>query len=47
MCELKIPGKLMLAGEYAVTVPGHLAIVFAIDRFISKKRLAASQQKRH
>lgn len=37
MCELKIPGKLMLAGEYAVTVPGHLAIVFAIDRFISKK----------
>ncbi|KGH54279.1 mevalonate kinase [Oenococcus oeni] len=36
MSELKIPGKLMLAGEYAVTLANHLALVFSIDRFISK-----------
>lgn len=28
-----VPGKLMLAGEFAVTKPGHKGIVMAIDRF--------------
>ncbi|MDR0898850.1 MAG: kinase, partial [Lactobacillaceae bacterium] len=29
----KVPGKLMLAGEYAVTKAGHKAVVMAINRF--------------
>lgn len=33
--QCHIPGKLYLAGEYAVTQPYHAAIVFAVDRFIS------------
>lgn len=32
--ELKIPGKLMLAGEYAITLPDNPAIVFAINKFL-------------
>lgn len=35
---LKIPGKLMLSGEYAVTLPGRKALVFAVDRFLSHER---------
>ncbi|MBM7617463.1 phosphomevalonate kinase [Weissella uvarum] len=31
----KAPGKLFLAGEYAVTIPGHASIIFAIDRFMT------------
>ncbi|MDI4584957.1 kinase [Oenococcus sp. UCMA 14587] len=36
MSELRIPGKLMLAGEYAVTLANHLSLVFSVDRFISE-----------
>ncbi|MCV3295885.1 MAG: kinase [Oenococcus sp.] len=38
MSEMRVPGKLMLAGEYAVTVPKHLALVFSINRFISQTK---------
>lgn len=33
--SVKVPGKLYVAGEYAVVEPGHLAILVAVDRFIS------------
>ena len=32
--QVKVPGKLMIAGEYAVLEPGGQAIVVAIDRYI-------------
>ena len=35
MIEVKIPGKLFVAGEYAVTHPGYTAILIAVDRFIT------------
>ena len=30
------PGKLYIAGEYAVVEPGHPAILVAVDRFVGK-----------
>lgn len=30
----KAPGKLYIAGEYAVVEPGHPAVIVAVDRFI-------------
>lgn len=35
MIKVKAPGKLYIAGEYAVVQPGHKALVMAIDKFIS------------
>lgn len=35
MIEVSAPGKLYIAGEYAVVEPGHPAIIVAIDQFIS------------
>lgn len=35
MIEVKIPGKLYIAGEYAVVSPGHKAIVMSVDKFIT------------
>ncbi|WP_312096114.1 phosphomevalonate kinase, partial [Niallia sp.] len=35
MHEIKVPGKLFIAGEYAVLEPGYPAIVVAVDRFIT------------
>lgn len=32
--HLRVPGKLVLAGEYAVLEPGFLALVTAVDRFL-------------
>lgn len=32
--HIQTPGKLFVAGEYAVVEPGHSAIIIAIDRFI-------------
>lgn len=42
MLEVKVPGKLYLAGEYAVVEPGHKAVVMAIDKFI-KIRISYSE----
>lgn len=35
MITTKIPGKLFIAGEYAVTEPGNRAILVAVDKFIT------------
>ncbi|MFD1466222.1 phosphomevalonate kinase [Lapidilactobacillus mulanensis] len=35
MITVKAPGKLYIAGEYAVLEPGHPAILVALDRFIT------------
>lgn len=35
MIEVTAPGKLYIAGEYAIVEPGHPAIIVAIDQFIS------------
>lgn len=32
--KAKAPGKLYLAGEYSVTLPGHASIIFAVDRYM-------------
>lgn len=34
-CIIKVPGKLMIAGEYAVLEPGYKAVVIAVDRYIT------------
>ncbi|WP_426349048.1 phosphomevalonate kinase [Alloiococcus sp. CFN-8] len=42
-CTIKVPGKLMIAGEYAVLEPGYKAVVVAVDRHITTEvRLASS-----
>lgn len=35
MIETSVPGKLFIAGEYAVVEPGHPAIIVAVDQFIN------------
>ena len=35
MIEVSAPGKLFIAGEYAVVEPGHPAIIVAVDQFIT------------
>lgn len=41
--SIKVPGKLMIAGEYAVLEPGHKAIVVAVDRYI-RAHIKVSQE---
>ena len=35
MVMAKAPGKLYLAGEYAVTLPGQPSIIMAVNRFVT------------
>lgn len=44
MHEIKVPGKLFIAGEYAVLEPGYPAIVVAVDRFITAQVARSEQQ---
>ncbi|MCM2982343.1 phosphomevalonate kinase [Niallia circulans] len=44
MHEIKVPGKLFIAGEYAVLEPGYPAIVVAVDRFITAKVTFSEKQ---
>nr|WP_276939189.1 phosphomevalonate kinase [Helcococcus sueciensis] len=37
MIEVKVPGKLYIAGEYSVVMPGHKSVAIAIDKFITVK----------
>lgn len=37
MIEVSVPGKLYIAGEYAVVEPGHPAVIVAVDQFITVK----------
>lgn len=39
----KVPGKLYLAGEYAVVTPGHLALLITVDRFLSVQLTETTQ----
>lgn len=34
-CIIKVPGKLMIAGEYAVLEPGYKAVVVAVNRYVT------------
>ena len=35
MIQVKAPGKLYIAGEYAVTEPGYKSVLIALDRFVT------------
>lgn len=35
--EVTVPGKLYIAGEYAVVTPGHWALLMTVDRFLTVK----------
>ena len=35
MIQVKAPGKLYIAGEYAVTEPGYKSILIAVNRFVT------------
>lgn len=37
--ETRIPGKLFLAGEYAVVEPGHAAIIAAVDSYLTVRMI--------
>ena len=41
MIRRRAPGKLFIAGEYAVVEPGHHAVLVAVDRFITVEIRAA------
>lgn len=42
MVNVKVPGKLYLAGEYAVVEPGTPAVITAVDRFVHLKITSAT-----
>lgn len=44
MIEASAPGKLYIAGEYAVLEPGHPALIVALDQFITVKLKQATEQ---
>ncbi len=35
MIEVSAPGKLYIAGEYAVVETGHPAVIAAVDQFVT------------
>ncbi|PKL76025.1 MAG: phosphomevalonate kinase [Candidatus Melainabacteria bacterium HGW-Melainabacteria-1] len=39
--RVRVPGKLMLAGEYAILEPGALALVLAVDRYLRVELIPA------
>lgn len=43
MIEVSTPGKLYIAGEYAVVEPGHPAVIVAVDQFITVKIESATK----
>jgi len=43
----RAPGKLYIAGEYAVVEPGHRAVLVAVDRFITVRITPHSRAGRH
>ena len=43
MIETRAPGKLFVAGEYAVVEPGGAAVVVAVDRFVTVRATDAAQ----
>lgn len=45
--EVKAPGKLYIAGEYAVVEPGYPAVLIAVDRYITVRVSPASADTGH
>ena len=43
MIQVKAPGKLYVAGEYAVTEPGYKSVLIAVDRFVTASIEASMQ----
>ena len=46
MISASAPGKLYIAGEYAVVEPGHRAVLVAVDRFITVRVTVAEHAGR-
>ena len=46
MISVSAPGKLYIAGEYAVVEPGHRAVLVAVNRFITVRVAAAEHAGR-
>ena len=46
MIQAKAPGKLYIAGEYAVTEPGYKSVLIAVDRFVTAAIEALKSQVR-
>ena len=45
--EIRVPGKLMIAGEFAVLEPHHHLLAMAIDRFIDIRVVRLQYQSNH
>ena len=43
ICEAQAPGKLYLAGEYAVVNPGNPALLMAVNRYV-EARVSSSER---
>jgi phosphomevalonate kinase len=46
MIETRAPGKLYIAGEYAVVEPGHSAVLVAVDRYLTVRLTPSSDMGR-
>ncbi|MFI9503576.1 phosphomevalonate kinase [Nocardia sp. NPDC052566] len=47
MITCRAPGKLFIAGEYAVVEPGHHAVLAAVDRYVTATVTAAAETTLH
>src|SRR5690606_42087190 len=45
--KIKVPGKLFIAGEYAVLEPGNLAIVIAVNRYMKTEIKTYKENQLH
>jgi phosphomevalonate kinase len=43
--QIRVPGKLIIAGEYAILEPHHQAVVIAVDRFVTAAIHSSDEQK--
>lgn len=43
--QIRVPGKLIIAGEYAILEPHHQAVVIAVDRFVTATIRSSDEQK--
>lgn len=43
MIRVKAPGKLYIAGEYAVTEPGYKSVLIAVNRFVTATIKASNE----
>lgn len=46
MITTRAPGKLYIAGEYAVVEPGHPAVLMAVDRYLTVRLVEAEERGR-